>query len=279
MAAIVLKPGREKSLLRRHPWIFSGAVKQVDEEPVSGGTLDVLSSTGDFLARGFYSPHSQIRARVWTFNPDEQVDVDFFRRRIRSAVRTRDIFIPLQKGGGVAVKSTDSLRLIHAESDFLPGLIVDRYADTLVIQCLTTGVEYWREPLAELLLEETGLKNIYERSDADVRELEGLPARAGVIRGEAPSTITVHEDDLKFLVNVVTGHKTGFYLDQRTNRQHVRGLAKGREVLDCFCYTGGFTVNALAGGAKSILAVDSSSDALSLVRENIELNNLPTAQV
>ena len=279
MAAIVLKPGREKSLLRRHPWIFSGAVKQVDEEPVSGGTLDVLSSNGDFLARGFYSPHSQIRARVWTFNPDEQVDVDFFRRRIRSAVRTRDIFIPLQKGGGVAVKSTDSLRLIHAESDFLPGLIVDRYADTLVIQCLTTGVEYWREPLAELLLEETGLKNIYERSDADVRELEGLPARAGVIRGEVPSTITIHEDDLKFLVNVVIGHKTGFYLDQRTNRQHVRGWAKGREVLDCFCYTGGFTVNALAGGAKSILAVDSSSDALSLVRENIELNNLPTSQV
>ncbi len=170
-------------------------------------------------------------------------------------------------------------RLIHAESDYLPGLVVDRYADTLVMQCLTTGVESWRELLADLLLEETRLKDIYERSDADVRELEGLPSRSGIIRGDAPSTITISENDLKFLVNVATGHKTGFYLDQRISRQHVRALAQGREVLDCFCYTGGFTVNALAGEAKSVLAVDSSSAALSLVRENVALNGLPIHQV
>ena len=258
MPALVLKPGREKSLLRRHPWVFSGAVQHVDQEPSSGGTLDVLAANGHFLARGFYSPHSQIRARVWTFDPDEQVDADFFRRRIRCALRARELLVPLLSGGGADGSSTLSLRLIHAESDFLPGLIVDRYADTLVIQYLTAGVEFWRELLADLLLEETGLKNMYERSDADVRELEGLQSRGGVIRGEVSSTITIRENNLKFLVNVATGHKTGFYLDQAINRRHLRTLAQGREVLDCFCYTGGFTVNALAGEARSVLAVDSS---------------------
>jgi 23S rRNA (cytosine1962-C5)-methyltransferase len=275
VAALILKPGREKSLLRRHPWVFSGAVQQVDNEPASGGTLDVLSANGHFLARGFYSPHSQIRSRVWTFDPEEQVGDDFFRRRIHSAVRARDFLTPLLESGEVSGTPIDALRLIHAESDYLPGLVVDRYGDTLVMQCLTAGVEVWRELLADLLLKETGLRNIYERSDADVRELEGLPGRSGVIRGEVSPTITIHENGLKFLVNVATGHKTGFYLDQRINRGHVHTLAQGREVLDCFCYTGGFTVNALAGGARSVLAVDSSSDALSLVHENVALNALP----
>src|ERR1700690_2825157 len=163
MPALVLKPGREKSLLRRHPWIFSGAVQRVDDEPVSGGTLDLISADREFLGRGFYSPHSQIRARAWTFK-DETVDKDFFRSRIRSSIAVRNtLFDPEQ---------TDSFRLIHAESDYLPGLIVDRYGDTLVMQCLTTGVEFWRETFADLLLEETDLTKIYERSDADVRELE-----------------------------------------------------------------------------------------------------------
>lgn len=270
MPALILKPGREKSLLRRHPWIFSGAVQQVDDEPASGGTLDLLSSKGEFLARGFYSPHSQIRARVWTFD-DEAIDREFFRKRIQSSIASRNaLFDPGR---------TDSLRLIHAESDYLPGLIVDRYADTMVMQCLTAGVEFWRETLVELLLEETGLKNIYERSDADVRELEGLPHRTGRLRGANPDpVIVIHEHGLKFKVNIATGHKTGFYLDQRDNRQRVRALADGREVLDCFCYTGGFTVNALAGGARSVLAVDSSSEALSLSRDNVLLNDLPAGR-
>ena len=265
MPALVLKPGREKSLLRRHPWIFSGAVQQVDDEPVPGGTLDLISANGEFLGRGFYSPHSQIRARVWTFE-DETVDKDFFRNRIRSSIAVRNaLFDPEQ---------TDSFRLIHAESDYLPGLIVDRYGDTLVMQCLTAGVEFWREMFADLLLEETDLKKIYERSDADVRELEGLSHRAGALRGSiSDPRISIHEHGLKFLVNIATGHKTGFYLDQRNNRQRVRELSQGREVLDCFCYTGGFTINALAGGAKSVVAVDSSSDALSMVRENVALND------
>jgi 23S rRNA (cytosine1962-C5)-methyltransferase len=264
---ILLKPGREKSLLRRHPWIFSGAIQRVDDEPASGGTVDVLSSKGDFLARAAYSPHSQIRARVWTFD-DEPVDADFFRKRIHAAIVQRSIF-NLQR-------STNALRLIHAESDGLPGLIVDRYGDVLVLQALTTGSEFWKETIADVLLEETGLSTIYERSDADVRELEGLSPKVGLLRGtNLQLPITIHEHGLKFTVNLAEGHKTGFYLDQRANRLRVRELAQDRDVLDCFCYTGGFTVNALAGGAKSVLSVDSSADALELVSGNVASNGLP----
>jgi 23S rRNA (cytosine1962-C5)-methyltransferase len=264
--SIFLKPGREKSLLRRHPWIFSGAVHHVDDEPASGGTVDLLSLNGDFLARAAYSPTSQIRARVWTFD-DEAVDADFFRRKIRAALDMRRM---------LKVESqTNAVRLIHAESDGLPGLIVDRYDDVLVMQSLTTGSEFWKQTLADILLEETGLSTIYERSDADVRELEELPAVTGLLRGHLSSFVfPVVEHELKFNVNLQSGHKTGFYLDQRANRLKVRELAKDRAVLDCFCYTGGFSVNALAGGAKSVLSVDSSADALALVGENIALNDL-----
>jgi 23S rRNA (cytosine1962-C5)-methyltransferase len=271
MPALILKPGREKSLFRRHPWIFSGAIQRVDEGLESGSTVDVLSSAGEFLARGSYSPHSQIRARVWTFD-DEPVGQDLFRKRIRLALalrRTWDL-----------AADTNAIRLIYAESDGLPGLIVDRYSDTLVMQCLTAGVEAWREALADILLEETGLSDIYERSDADVRELEGLPPRLGPMRGVLASFLfPVFEHGLQFNVNLASGQKTGFYLDQRTNRQQVRGLAHGREVLDCFCYTGGFSVNALAGEAKSILAVDVSSDALRMAADNVQLNGLPAAKI
>ena len=266
MADLILKRGREKSLLRRHPWIFSGAVHYVDGEPASGETVTLLSSKGDFLAQAAYSPRSQIRARVWTFAPDEQVNPDFFHRRIRAAISARSTF-NLQH-------STDAIRLIHAESDSLPGLVVDRYGDVLVLQSLTAGSEFWKETIADILLEKTGLSTIYERSDADVRELEGLRPVVGVLRGTNPdSRITIHENDLEFIVNLESGHKTGFYLDQRENRLRVRELAKGRDVLDCFCYTGGFTVNALAGDAKSVVAVDASSDALALGRDNVLLND------
>ena len=292
MPALVLKPGREKSLLRRHPWIFSGAVDRVDGNPDSGATLDLLSFTGEFLARAAYSPHSQIRARVWTFDPSEPVDADFFRRRIRSAISSRQLFFTAEfaesaentkisadslawPAGQAALSAVNknAIRLIHAESDGLPGLIVDRYGDTLVMQCLSTGAETWRETIADLLLERTGLQNIYERSDSDVRELEGLPPRAGPFRGDPPERTTITEYALRFTVDLAHGHKTGFYLDQRENRRRVRQLAEGREVLDCFCYTGGFTVHALAGKAKSVLSVDSSADALTLCRENVALNS------
>ncbi len=263
---ILLKPGREKSLLRRHPWIFSGAIQRVDEEPASGGTVDVLSSKGGFLARAAYSPHSQIRARVWTFD-DEPVDADFFRKKIRAAIKSR---YELR-----VTSYSDAYRLIYAESDGLPGLIVDRYGDVLVLQSLTTGSEFWKETLADILLEETGLTAIYERSDADVRELEGLSPKVGLLRGtNLQLPMTIHEHGLKFTVNLAEGHKTGFYLDQRMNRLRVRELAQDRDVLDCFCYTGGFTINALKGGAKSVVSVDASAEALALGRENAALNGL-----
>ncbi|MEW6241336.1 MAG: class I SAM-dependent methyltransferase [Chloroflexota bacterium] len=265
--SLILKPGREKSLLRRHPWVFSGAVQRLDEEPASGATVDLLSFNGDFLARAAYSPASQIRARVWTFL-DESVDADFFRRKIRAAIVSRSTF--------QVSSASDAYRLIYAESDGLPGLIVDRYGEVLVLQSLTAGSEFWKETIADILLEETGLQTIYERSDADVRELEGLQPKNGILRGAIPdSRLIVHEHNLKFLVDIASGHKTGFYLDQRANRLCVRELVGDRDVLDCFCYTGGFTVNALSGGAKSVLSVDASAEALGLCKENVALNALP----
>jgi len=264
---VFLKPGREKSLLRRHPWIFSGAVLRMDEEPAPGGTVELLSFNGDFLARAAYSPTSQIRARAWSFE-DEPIDADFFGKKIRAALNARQ---RLNVEG-----RTNAFRLIHAESDGLPGLIVDRYGDVLVLQSLTTGSEFWKETFANILVEETGVETIYERSDADVRELEGLEPKIGLLRGTVPQLpITISENGLQFKVNLAEGHKTGFYLDQRDNRLRVRELAKDRDVLDCFCYTGGFAVNALAGGAGSVVAVDASAGALALGRENASLNGQP----
>jgi 23S rRNA (cytosine1962-C5)-methyltransferase len=278
MPTLILKPKREKSLLRRHPWIFSGAVEQVTGNPQPGETVEVRDSQGNWLARAAYSPASQIRARVWTFDPEEAVDADFFRRRIHSALQRRAVFFssphfPQANWGNEG--GTDALRLVHAESDGLPGLVVDRYGEILVLQLLTAGCEFWRETLADLLREQTGATAIYERSDADVRELEGLPPRAGLLRGALHSSlIKIHEHDLKFMVNLQSGHKTGFYLDQRANRKRVGELAQGRDVLNCFCYTGGFSIHAATGGAKSVLSVDTSSEALALGRENAQLNGI-----
>lgn len=267
---LVLKAGREKSLLRRHPWIFSGAIHHADDGIASGGTVDLLSFNKQFLARAAYSPNSQIRARIWTFE-DEPVDQEFFRKRIRAALTSRST--------PRAISNTTAHRLIYAESDNIPGLIVDRYGDVLVLQSLTAGTEFWKETIADILLEETGLSTIYERSDADVRELEGLEPKVGLLRGNLSSFVfPLTENNLKFNINFAKGHKTGFYLDQRNNRMRVRDLAQNKDVLDCFCYTGGFSVNALAGGAKSVLSVDSSSDALALCRENVALNHLDAAR-
>ena len=263
--SITLNPNREKSLLRRHPWIFASAIRHVDETHASGTTVDLLSSEGQFLARASYSPNSQIRARVWTFN-DEPVDGEFFRKRIRAAIEMRSVLSG----------SSKSLRLIHAESDGLPGLIVDRYEDVLVLQSLTAGSEFWKETIADLLVEETGIAAIYERSDADVRELEGLKPITGILRGTITNLqIPITEYGLEFKVDIAHGHKTGFYLDQRENRRRVGELSKNRDVLNCFSYTGGFSIHALANGAKSVLSVDSSADALALLEENIALNQLP----
>ena len=277
MAELILKAEREKSLLRRHPWVFSGAVETVRGNPQPGETVEVLDSKKHFLARAAYSPVSQIRARVWTFDENEQVDAEFLARRIDSALALRASFGYLAnsaEGPAGSQSGSDAFRLIHAESDLLPGLIVDSYGEVLVFQSLSAGSEYWRDLLADILLAKMRASAIYERSDADVRELEGLPLRNGVLRGKPPVQLVITENGLRFLVNIASGHKTGFYLDQRLNRIRVGELAKDKDVLNCFCYTGGFSLHAAAAGARSVLSVDSSADALSLAQENAALNSL-----
>lgn len=267
MVFVQLKPGREKSLLRRHPWIFSGAVDEIRGSPSGGETVEVHSASGEFLALGAYSPKSQIRIRVWSWQKDQVIGPQFFRARLERSLAARQALIDSDQ--------TNALRLVHGESDGLPGLVVDRYADTLVVQCLSMGIEHWRGLLFDLLAELTGVDSVFERSDVEIRRLEGLPIRMGLVSGsEPPIPLTIFENELNFLVDIKTGHKTGFYLDQRSNRNRVGGFAHGRDVLDCFSYSGGFTLSALAGGAKSVLAVDTSSNALSLARENLALNGM-----
>ncbi len=264
MNSLILNPGREKSLQHRHPWIFTGAVERIKGEPQSGETVAVRDSHGAFLALAAYSPKSQILGRVWTYRENETVDEAFLRARLARAIGLRQ---------GLA-KVTDGMRLVHGESDGLPGLVVDRYGDTLVMQVLSAGMERWRGALADLLVELTGCANLYERSDAEVRDLEGLPARAGILRGVLPVPLIIREHGLKFYVDVEKGQKTGFYLDQRDNRRRIGELANDKDVLNCFCYSGGFSLSALQGGARSVLSVDSSAEALALALENAKLNNL-----
>ncbi|HKU45664.1 MAG TPA: class I SAM-dependent rRNA methyltransferase, partial [Burkholderiales bacterium] len=265
-----LKRGREKSLKRRHPWIFSGAVEKASGK--AGDTVDVVDAAKKFVARAAYSPRSQIRARVWTFDPQDEVDAGFFRKRIEKALALREA-LP-------AARHTNALRLVHGESDGLPGLVVDRYADVLVAQFLAAGVERWRDPILDALTELSGCAAIFERSDAEVRKLEGLEPRVGFARGNRnASRCPIIEHGLNFRVDVEQGQKTGFFLDQRENRQRIRALAAGREVLDGFCYTGGFAVAALAGGAKRVTAVESSKDAIEIARENLAANPLDASRV
>ena len=269
---LLLKKGREKSLKRRHPWIFSGAVEKLNGKPALGDTVELLDGTKKLLARAAYSPNSQIRARVWTFDPSEQVDGNFFRTRIQTALALREA-LP-------AAKHANALRLVHGESDALPGLVVDRYADVLVAQFLAAGVERWREPILDALMELSGCAAIFERSDAEVRKLEGLEPRVGFARGNRNAArCPIIEYGLNFRVDVEQGQKTGFFLDQRENRQRVRSLAAGRHVLDGFCYTGGFSIAALAGGAKRVTAIESSAAALEVARENLAANPLDASRM
>jgi 23S rRNA (cytosine1962-C5)-methyltransferase len=267
--AIILKTGREKSLQRRHPWIFSGAIERVDGVPVSGDTLPVRDDTGNFLAWVAYNPDSQITARVWSWREEENIDAGFFHRRITNALAARHTLNLAHDSNG--------MRLIHAESDGLPGLIVDRYGDVLVIQIGSAGPERWRDTIADILQELCKPVCIYERSDSDSRGLEGLEQRNGVLRGALPDNVEVIEHGLRFMVDVAAGQKTGFYLDQRDNRALTETLAQDKDVLNCFCYTGGFSLYALRGGAKSVLSIDASADALRIAAENVTRNGLDVA--
>ena len=279
-AAIILKPGREKSLLRRHPWIFSGAIERVDGAPASGDTLPVRDAAGKFLASAAYNTSSQITARVWSWDENESIDAEFFRRRIERAIGMRRALLPLpQAGEGWGEGMNNGARLIHAESDGLPGLIVDQYGDVLVMQIGSAGAERWRDTCAEILQELCNPVCIYERSDSDSRGLEGMEPRNGVLRGTLPDKVDVMEHGLRFKVDVAAGQKTGFYLDQRDNRALTETLACGKDVLNCFCYTGGFSLYALRGGARSVLSIDASGDALRIAQENLANNGLTSANV
>jgi 23S rRNA (cytosine1962-C5)-methyltransferase len=275
MKSIRLREGKERSLQRRHPWIFDGAIAKGSGDP--GETVRVDSHDGRFLAWASVSPTSKIRARVWSFDENQRIDAAFFSARIAAALKARTLF-DVQSNG---------VRLVHGESDGLPGLVVDRYADTLVVQFSSCGVERWKSVIAEALLAQTGLTRLYERSDASVRALEGLPEATGWLsgapaEGEAAGTdIVIQEHDWQLGLNIAEGHKTGFYLDQRDSRQKFAAYTRRRQfqrVLNCYCYTGGFTVAALAGGAAHVTSIDSSGPAIEKAWANVALNGFDAAR-
>ncbi len=256
-------------MLRRHPWIFDGAIAKGGGD--AGETVRVESHAGEFLGWAAFSPASRIRARVWSFDEAQRIDAAFFSARIAQALKARELF-DIQ---------SDGRRLIHGESDGLPGLVVDRYADTLVAQFSSCGAEKWKSVIVEALLAQTGLTRLYERSDASSRALEGLPEVTGWLAGSGETGITITEHDWKLSLDVAEGHKTGFYLDQRDSRQkfaaYTRRLRFG-QVLNCYCYTGGFTVAALAGGAGHVTSIDSSGPAIERARANVALNGFDASR-
>lgn len=264
---LFLAKGREKSLLRRHPWVFSGAVQRVEGKALSGETIDILDSQGKWLARGAYSPESQIRARVWTFQQDEEINIDFFIRRLQQAQSWRDWVA--QRDG------LDGYRLIAGESDGLPGITIDRFQNFLVLQLLSAGAEYQRPALLSALQHCYPECSIYDRSDVAVRKKEGLLLAQGPVLGDLPpELLPITEHGMKLLVDIQQGHKTGFYLDQRDSRLAARNYSAGRRVLNCFSYTGAFAVSALMGGCAQVISVDTSQAALDIARQNVELNKL-----
>ncbi|KVE27053.1 23S rRNA methyltransferase [Burkholderia singularis] len=330
MHTVTLKPSKDKSLLRRHPWVYANAIERVDGKPAAGATVVVRAHDGRFLARAAYSPHSQIRLRVWSFDEAEPIDHAFFKRRVQRAIAHRRAF----------VSDTGAVRLVFGEADGLPGLIVDYYvaqhafvdaaaapasskdpakpavqqhtaasheaehgahpalpahADApaagaarpeagaprgqLVCQFMAAGVEAWKDAIVAALVAATGCPNVYERSDVSIREKEGLAQTTGVLAGDAPpDTLITTENGVRYHVDVRHGHKTGFYVDQRDNRALVAQYARERDVLNCFCYTGGFSLAALAGGAKRVVSIDSSGDALALAQRNVTANGFDAAR-
>ncbi|MEM7114473.1 MAG: class I SAM-dependent rRNA methyltransferase [Chloroflexota bacterium] len=264
---IVLKKGRDKPVRQRHPWLFSGAIAKVLGEPAAGDVVAVVDKNGRFLAHAYYNPHSQIRARLLSWNANEAIDTNFWRSRLSRAMAARN--------GLQFEPQTTAYRLVNAEADGLPGLVVDKYGDYLVMQCLTWGIDQRKRELAELLVELVQPKAIIERSDVNVRKLEGLAEEKGILWGEAPpGSVVVQENGLKFQMQLLAGHKTGFYLDQRENRTAVTApsLIQNKTILNVFAYTGAFAVYAAANGAGPIINIDSSIPALEQAEQNMLLN-------
>ena len=268
MKTIRLRAGKERSLQRRHPWVFEGSIAKGGGD--SGETVRVESSDGQFLGWAAYSPQSLIRARVWSFDESERIDAAFFQRRIAAAIAVRAC-LPI---------ASNAMRLIHGEADGLPGLVVDRYDDVLSVQFSSAGTERWKAQIADALLAATGLTKIFERSDANVRALEGLPEVRAWLRGEGPTERTIQEHQWQLTLDVAEGHKTGYYLDQRDNRKKFADTVRQygcQRVLNCFSYTGGFSVAALAGGATDVTSVDSSGPSLARATAHVALNGFDPA--
>lgn len=267
MPLVILKKNADSFIKRKHPWIFSGAIESVEGNPSNGETVQILTSNRTPVGNGGFSPSSQIRVRIWTLNPAEKIDEDFFRKKIFASSEYRKKIIDTSK--------TNAYRIINAESDGLPGLIVDRYSDYLVCQFLSAGAEFNKKIIVEILNDIFKSVGIFERSDVEVRTKEGLQPVQGLLRGNIPDDlIEVRENGFKFLVDLKGGHKTGFYLDQRDNRALISEFARRKSVLNCFSYTGGFSVYALAAGAQKITQIESSLSALQIANKNIELNGL-----
>ncbi len=268
---VTLRAGRDRSVTRRHPWVFSGGIEAVEGRPGRGDTVLVEDDAGRPLGWGAYSPESQIRVRMWSFSPDDVIDAAFVDARITRAAARRDALL---------ASGTDSARLVFSEADGVPGVIADRYGDTIVVQLTSAGADAWREVVADALFSLPGIRCVHERSDADMREREGLDARSGTLRGDAPDPdLVAHEGPWRFVVDVTGGHKTGFYLDQRDARAAIARLAPGRTFLNVFSYTGAFSVVAAGSGAASVLSIDSSGPALDVARRNGEVNGLDLGEL
>ncbi len=268
MATVTLNPGKEKPVLQRHPWIFSGAIASMKGHVNRGDAVDVCDSRGEWLARGTWSSGSQIRVRLFTWNPDEALDTALLRNRLERAIAARSMLLASDHTG------SDSTRLVFAESDGLPGLIVDRYGDYLVVQFLTQGIAARADTIVELLADIVQPRGIYERSDADVREKEDLPVSEGTRWGEEPpEQLRIQQHGFSFYTSLKSGQKTGFFLDQARNRQRVAAYCAGKQVLDCFCYSGGFTLYAAHAGSEHITSVDSSAAAIETLQANLALNS------
>jgi 23S rRNA (cytosine1962-C5)-methyltransferase len=268
MANIYLKQGRERPVLNGHPWVFSGAVDKFDGDAESVGVVDVLDAKKNWLARGYYNPKSQIRVRILTWQ-QENIDGEFFARRLRHAFDLRRRCLPA---------GTTAYRIVNGEGDFLPGLIVDRYAGFLVCQFYTAGMAQFREEIIDALNSQDSIDGIFERTEGRVGDEEGLQPAVGTVRGDTPpETVQIEEHGHRFLVDLRRGQKTGFYLDQRDSRAFLETISRDRSVLNCFAYTGGFSVFAHAGGAKEVVTFDSSKPALELAEKNLELNGFGEA--
>jgi len=272
LPSVTLKKSSDNFIKRKHPWIFSGAIEKVDGNPSNGETVQIFNSNKEFVGSGSFSPSSQIRVRAWSFYPNEKIDIGFFRKKINQTKALREKIID--------PTTTNAYRIINSESDGLPGLIVDRYGEFLVCQFLSSGAEFYKETIANVLNDIFKPKGIFERSDVDVREKEGLKPAKGLLEGTEPDELVeIKENGLEFLVDIKQGHKTGFYLDQRDNRSFISEFSKGNTVLNCFSYTGGFSAYALVSGASKVTQIETSASALDLSIKNFELNKIDTSLV